>query len=195
MPTETLTCTGCGAPLVPGQSMSHTCAYCGRLNYIRVADTRGAPAKIDLRVEGVNARFTDAITVTTSAPACLGITSMVGSSITGSLSISLTRGDLRGRSFDVSPQSRNGSDFVINVVDMTVPTTFTNMWSLPSIILGESEPPPLGGVIHVDHFDLSTGQTKLQLVDVRLAKLMSRAVCTLNGSIQTFRSANPIISQ
>lgn len=191
MLTETLTCSGCGAPLQPQQTTSVKCDHCGRLNYVRAVDARGPMAEIDLRVEGASARFTDDIVITTSAPAGLGVTSMVGSSITGSLSISLARGDLRGRSFDMHPKSRADNAFVINLIDMSVPTTFTNLWStLPGPL---DNVPELGGMIHVEQFDLTTGQTKLELVDVRLASVSSPEVCTISGSIHTFRSTNPLV--
>ena len=192
MQTESLKCSGCGAPLVPGQTTSIECQYCRQLNYVRPSDALGPMAEVNLSIEGANARFTDELTISTSAPACLGVTSMVGSSITGSLSISLSKGDLRGQVLDMSPSRRTGTDFIINLIDMTVPTTYTNMVTSMSAILDPTHAPDLGGQIRVTHFDLHTGQTDLELIDIRLAKLQTNALCRISGTIRTFRSVNPI---
>ncbi len=87
----------------------------------------------------------------------------------------------------MTPENRTETDFIINLVgkgDTRTPHTFMS--------IGAPEGVPLVGTIHAERFDLDSGQAKLSLVDIRLADVGLGAVCTIDGSIETFRSADPL---
>ncbi len=152
----------------------------GGLPSLGQSDNPRAPT-IDLTFSGACTVSFGGRTMVMTQPGTLSVTSVTGTTLTGSLALGL---DNAGRgTHTLSTQDRIDTQTLVNV--MTGQTVWTNMTMDMLAIQNGRLPDPISGTITINEWDPELGRADLQFNQVNLESTRDGSICTVNGHLVT----------